>query len=403
MSVDSANSDEIVCSLVVILSLRCNLSCTYCNVEAGPSVEGEMGLVLFEQWLKAFLDIDCLSLSVQLHGGEPLALKTDVEWYARVARNTFAQYPSWKYRGMGLVTNGSLLDDARAKRLTRAGVQMQVSVDGPELIHNSRRINESGRGNHKGAMHAVELINHYQSSTGIISVITNPDEVLPAVNFFIESGISAVKMNPMRPEGRALVIPGWRQRKDEPAMRPMAQMYLAAAKRIAEHNRAHPNQPFYEDNIFSLVSRIAEKQSGGPRANEQSSNWTLLLDENGSLWGHPGAQGIDGMRLAEGKPATSETIRAALGLVDESDKKISPSVQVATKRRATFQPCANCNEPEWCSRFAPPIAVLDNVPNPTCEWRNELTDLLSDWLDAEPEAMRHLLYPYLDGDFTSSY
>jgi radical SAM protein with 4Fe4S-binding SPASM domain len=132
------------------LTQRCNLACRHCYQE--PSAQAEMNLAeaeavmdeaveMLEAWRQAY-GLDFTS-SVNLTGGEPL-LRADL----------FPLIESLSRRGLAvyLLTNGVLVGAAEARRLAGLGVAgVQVSVEGPEEVHEAIR----GRGSFAAALAGV--------------------------------------------------------------------------------------------------------------------------------------------------------------------------------------------------------------------------------------------------------
>jgi len=79
-------------------------------------------------------------------GGEPLAAKRIVYDISRHIINLSESTPSFSYRA-NMTTNGYLLDIATAETLVSLGVtSFQVSLDGPQAIHDRSRIRADGSG-----------------------------------------------------------------------------------------------------------------------------------------------------------------------------------------------------------------------------------------------------------------
>jgi len=133
------------------LTERCNLRCRHCYQSGEPLEEmslhqcidviGEAADML-EGWSESF-GIE-FAPSANISGGEPL-LRGDV----------FAIMEELGRRGFDiyLLTNGTLVDEGRARRLADIGASgVQVSVEGPEDVHDSIR----GRGSFSSAMNGVD-------------------------------------------------------------------------------------------------------------------------------------------------------------------------------------------------------------------------------------------------------
>lgn len=110
------------------LTYRCNLKCKHCYNAAGDKTE-----LSTEEWMKIIDEIyRCGCLRFFLTGGEPLLHDGffDILEYARS-----------KPLAVGVLTNGTLLDEYMVKRMKELGVHgLHFSVDGPDdHIHDEFR------------------------------------------------------------------------------------------------------------------------------------------------------------------------------------------------------------------------------------------------------------------------
>lgn len=378
-------------AVVFLLSRRCNLACGYCNVDAAPRVRGRLDPRLFESWVRTIGELGDLELGIQLHGGEPLVVDPSVELYSSIARNALARTPTSRMGSLGIVTNGLLLDRPRAQSLLDAGFHVVVSVDGSQRIHDRFRLNASGRGSHRHAMRAVGVLRSLDVDPAVIAVVTQPADVLEALQFFIEQEFSSVKINPVRPEGRGAAFPP----DDHGAhMLAMAAQHFLAAKAIAAHNRRHADHPIYEENILSLMSRIMRLNAPFGAG----ASWTLLVDDTGTLWSHPGGRGVAHMKLTSGGVPSVAVLSRALGLRSGScgASRVTGdrAAETLARQRATFRPCRGCTDPMWCTRFRPlVVGGAGEAPNPDCLWRERLTQLLSAWWREDPDEASLVVCP----------
>ena len=361
-------------AFIFLLSRRCNLQCTYCNVEAGPRVRTRLDPRLFEAWVNSIGALGDIDVGIQLHGGEPLLMNPSVESYSAIARNALAAHPTSRMGSIGVVTNGILLNRDRARSLVDAGLHVVVSVDGPEHIHDRFRHSSSGRPSHRQAMQGVNALRSLSVTPPIIAVVTQPADVLETLRFFASEGLSSVKINPVRPEGRGIPAPVEDHRAHALEM---ARQYFVAAEEISAHNLRYPDQPIYEQNIHTMMEKVLTGRStrGG------AADWALLVDDTGNLWSHPGGYGVDHMALTSGGPPSSEVLAQALGMHGAGDR----ASDVADRQRATIRPCEDCADPFWCSGFGPLVARAPGAPvNFDCLWRNELMQLLEAWWQRSP-------------------
>jgi MoaA/NifB/PqqE/SkfB family radical SAM enzyme len=371
--------------LVFELSTRCNLECVYCNADAGPlGVRPVLDPQIVEKWVEAFGSFAPSVMSIQLHGGEPLIVDPPVELYAAIVRNTLARFPKTRLDYLGVQSNGSALNERRASSLEAAGLSIDISIDGPASIHDRRR-SLSGRSNHREAMRAHHLLRARGKYPGVIAVACDPQDVVPAVEFFLEEGFHEVRMNVMRPEGRALRMRQW---DDLSVMRAMAWEYFCAARLIAEHNRRRPDAPFFEFNLTSLMQILT-----GQNHRSDMMYWSFLIDDRGRLWSHPcGFYAAEGLRLTDDGPPSRDSLRHVLGL--EAFGSISRAdVAAAIRQRLTqssFGACLECKSPDFC---VPVYGRRKNVEykNPVCVWTSNLMVHLANWLHDDPEAARRIV------------
>jgi sulfatase maturation enzyme AslB (radical SAM superfamily) len=371
--------------LVFELSSRCNLKCVYCNANAGPL--GDRPVLdpqIFEKWVEAFGFFSPSILSIQLHGGEPLIVDPPVELYAAIARNTLGRFPKTKLGYLGVQSNGSALNERRASSLEAVGLSIDISIDGPASIHDRRR-SAPGRSNHREAMRAHHLLRARRKYPGVIAVACDPQDVVPAIEFFLEDGFREVRMNVLRPEGRGLQMRQW----DDPSvMRDMAWEYFSAAKIISEHNRHHPAAPFFEFNLASLMQILT-----GESKKSDMIYWSFLIDDRGRLWSHPcGFYGSEGLRLTDHGAPSPDSLSHILGLAKFGSSSRA-GVAAAIRQRlaeSSFAPCPECKSQDFC---VPVYGRRNNADHkhPVCVWTSTLMTHLANWLEDDPAAARRIV------------
>jgi len=132
--------------LTILPTLRCNFACKYCfqrHSAKTMSIEVEEALLRF---LESYVLPGTKSLAIQWYGGEPLlALPTLERLSHRISATTESH--GCRLAPACIVTNGSLLSAKNVSRLLKAGVRSaQVTLDGPEAVHNNRRPLANGQG-----------------------------------------------------------------------------------------------------------------------------------------------------------------------------------------------------------------------------------------------------------------
>ncbi len=122
---------------------NCNLACIYCYETPRPQ---NMTPEVVEK-IKRFTDARIASFSsfsVNWYGGEPLMVKWVIEELSR----HFIEICDKNNIGYSarLISNGTLLDKETVDMLVRSRVgSAQISIDGPEDVHNARRFYRGGQ------------------------------------------------------------------------------------------------------------------------------------------------------------------------------------------------------------------------------------------------------------------
>lgn len=136
MAWNEANFGDSTLSLTVLPTLACNFACTYCfqHGQDQPTMDDDT-----ERRLKAFIDSQDQAARVQLawFGGEPTL---EMERIARITRHIL---DAGKELEASMVTNGYLLPTRKELEALRIG-NIQITIDGPEAVHDTRRVLADG-------------------------------------------------------------------------------------------------------------------------------------------------------------------------------------------------------------------------------------------------------------------
>ncbi|NOZ94689.1 MAG: radical SAM protein [Acidobacteria bacterium] len=144
----SAGTDpwEGVAQVVLLPTEACNLRCVYCYQGHEPkrmSPEIRRSVLAMLERLAGKDDIH--RLHIDWYGGEPLAAWPIMVEIGEAAQRLAAL--SRKRLSMSMTTNGTLLTRERIERLTAWGcTDYQITLDGPPLEHDLRRVSLGGSG-----------------------------------------------------------------------------------------------------------------------------------------------------------------------------------------------------------------------------------------------------------------
>jgi uncharacterized protein len=99
-------------------------------------------------------------------------------------------------------TNGTLLTKEWAELLGHLGFTVAVSIDGPQAIHDSIRIDNQGRPTFQRAMEGMNNLREVGIDPGLLLVVTSQVVAAGAENiyqFLQEEGVTRVGLIPVRP------------------------------------------------------------------------------------------------------------------------------------------------------------------------------------------------------------
>lgn len=149
----------------------CNLACAYCYAVKGAAAQPDAGLFLRSLARigryaadQGFDEVHCVWL-----GGEPLLaghafFEGMADWAAAAPAGIRVRH--------FLQTNGLLLDDAYCRLFKAADVQLGLSLDGPQAVHDALRRTSQGGPTFPRVMAAAELLRRHAVPFGCAAVVT---------------------------------------------------------------------------------------------------------------------------------------------------------------------------------------------------------------------------------------
>jgi uncharacterized protein len=188
--------------LVVQPTPFCNIDCRYCYLpdRTNKAVVAEATLTnLFSQvfasgWVEN-------GVTIVWHAGEPMVLPID--FYRRAFRLVDGLKPPGLLVTHAFQTNGTLIDDAWCDFFTQEQVNVGVSVDGPQRLHDINRVTRSGRGTFDRTIAGIRRLRHHGVPFHVISVLSAESLAAPGemFDFYAEEGIERVCFNVEESEG----------------------------------------------------------------------------------------------------------------------------------------------------------------------------------------------------------
>ena len=188
--------------LVIQPTPFCNIDCRYCYlpdrnskaVVAPKTLSNLFSQVFASGWVR-----DCLSMV--WHAGEPMVLP--IEFYRNAFRAIEALKPAALTVAHSFQTNGTLIDEAWCNFFAEEHVNIGVSIDGPQRLHDRSRLTRSGRGTFDKTIAGIRLLRRHDVPFHVISVLSTASLAAPRemFDFYVDEGIERVCFNVEESEG----------------------------------------------------------------------------------------------------------------------------------------------------------------------------------------------------------
>jgi len=175
------------------ITKKCNLNCIHCYLSAGKTHKNELTLKEIKELLQAAVEAG--GISVSLGGGEPLVRDDCTE---------IIQYAPSLDLLITLGTNGALIDEKIAKKLSGIPMKIQISLDGAgKETHDSIR----GAGSFNSTVKGIDHLVHEGMAKDIVIAFTpmkaNVDDIPGIIDFALERQIPVIQFPPLSSSGRA--------------------------------------------------------------------------------------------------------------------------------------------------------------------------------------------------------
>lgn len=180
----------------------CNIDCRYCYLPDRSSKK-RITTDTLTCIAKALFASPYTSDNIDIlwHAGEPLTMPRtfyehaiDIFNYLKTSNINITHE---------IQTNGTLINQQWCDFFIRNNINVGVSIDGPEWIHNTNRINREGKGTFDKTLHGIRLLQQNKVPITTIMVVTSSalDFADQIWEFFIANGIHDIAFNPEEIEG----------------------------------------------------------------------------------------------------------------------------------------------------------------------------------------------------------
>lgn len=183
--------------IVLQQSPFCNIDCKYCYLP-NRQLAATMTPAVVELAFRKTLSSKVLNgpLRYLWHAGEPLA--AGLKFFEN-AFDIFNRVSEGVDRDVGhsIQTNATLITPQWIKFFVHHKINIGISLDGPEFLHDANRITRGGHGTHGKVMQSVRLLQDNGVPFNVIAVLTTQslDYAEEIHHFFVSNGIRSVAFN----------------------------------------------------------------------------------------------------------------------------------------------------------------------------------------------------------------
>ncbi|WP_239004735.1 anaerobic sulfatase maturase [Paenibacillus tepidiphilus] len=155
------------------VSEDCNLACDYCYYSTCGGKPGgvsrRIGTTMLEAMIRQIMNRNRQVASFAWQGGEPLLAGLDFFEEAVTLQRKYARPQTVIVNSVQ--TNGTLITGEWAAFFKKHGFLVGVSLDGPEEIHDARRVYSSGSGSFRQVMRGIRHLQEQRVEFNILTVV----------------------------------------------------------------------------------------------------------------------------------------------------------------------------------------------------------------------------------------
>lgn len=139
-------NEKILSKLALNVTNTCNLGCKYCYASGGNYCSDDSIMsedVAIEILDKFYSKYETIKV-IQLFGGEPLLNLNAIEKVCEYIEDRYIQGLIGEKPIMGIVTNGTIVNEKLVNLINSYGLKLTVSLDGPPIVNDKMRVYKDG-------------------------------------------------------------------------------------------------------------------------------------------------------------------------------------------------------------------------------------------------------------------
>jgi len=191
---------------IVVVTTRCNLACEYCQTKSNTF--GDMDIKIAKKVLNFFKDCPSPVINLEFQGGEPLLNWPVVKFFIINVKKLKKKIV------FSLVTNGILLDPEKIDFLIKHNVNICISLDGSQKVHDKNRVFASGKGTYSKVFQAIKRLkrankkNKNNKPTSLLPTVTkfSLKNYKQIVDEYVKQGAKIISLRPVTKIGAAKMV-----------------------------------------------------------------------------------------------------------------------------------------------------------------------------------------------------
>lgn len=374
--------------LILVPTLRCNLSCSYCQVSraAIDSKAHDWTADTLGKILELIDGLETASIKIEFQGGEPL-LRPDL------IAAVIERCERFRDKSFVICTNLSEIPEVARAIIARDDVWISTSIDGDWATHERNRTGER-QATEKFARNLDALIAQY--GPGKVSALptiepTAPPDIDALIDAYASRGFTSIFLRPVSYHGFARKRHADSQAHGER----WREYYRAFIKRIIERNWADRSRVLDETYLALLLKRIFRPGLDGHvdlrNPNPMGIDY-LVIDHDGRIY-----------------PTDEARMLTRSRIIDLSIGTIHDGIDLERRQRLNahatnqFDPdCTKCAYQPFCGRdVVDDLARYGTIDVPRhetafCQKHLDLFDLAFSLIYSEDAATRYSVQRWLD-------
>lgn len=225
---------------IMVLTLRCEHSCSYCQVsrQTPDRTMYDMSTRTIERSLAFIMQSPSRHLTLEFQGGEPLLAFDRLQYAVTTAKELAARHD--KDLTIVVCTNLAVATDEILSYLRDEDIKISTSLDGPAIVHNANR-QRSGDDSYTVTIaniaRAREYVGHHNVGALMTTSKTSLEYPHEIVDEYVKQGFGSIFLRDISPYGFAAKTKGRTGYDADDFLR----FYTAALDHIIKLNRQGTN------------------------------------------------------------------------------------------------------------------------------------------------------------------